>query len=283
MLAEALLYARARLAGQRNPYGHLTELVGIWARHRRQRQAWSEHLTRSRSLCLRAAEGCPPGARRTALVLGAGALLDVPLEQLSHLFRRVVLADMAFLPATCRLAKGLGNVELVQTDLSAGMNRLPSPEELAAKTPCPLPDLSLGLLDLDFAYSANLLSQLPIFAIQALRKKVQSPESSHMAEALQGYAADLVQAHLAGLDRLDCPACLVTDTLERGFTEGQLKTETDLLFGVAVALPGETWTWRIAPNGEEYPGLDVERLVLGVSEAHASLRRASTQGGPHVH
>jgi len=52
MLAEALLYARARLSGQQNPYGHLTELVGIWARHRRQRRAWAEHLTRARVLCL---------------------------------------------------------------------------------------------------------------------------------------------------------------------------------------------------------------------------------------
>lgn len=262
MLAEALLYARARLGGQTNPHGHLTQLVGIWTRHRRQRQAWAAHLTRARALCLRAAEACAPEKRRTALVLGAGILLDVPLEQLSGLFRRVVLADMAFLPGTGRLARALGNVELVQADLSGCMDALPGPDGLGA--PPPVPNLGLGLPDLDFVYSANLLSQLPLFALSTLRSRM--PEAGH--EALEAFAASLVRAHLAGLSRLSCPACLVTDIRERGFAGSRLDYETDLLFGVTDLPPGETWVWRLAPRGEHHPDLDVEHLVLGAPDAH---------------
>lgn len=262
MLPEALLYARARLSGQPNPHGHLTQLVGIWTRHRRQRQAWAEHLTRARALCLLAAESCPPARRRTALVLGAGILLDVPLEQLSGLFRRVVLADMAFLPGTLRLARALGNVEPMLADLSGCMDALPGPESLAA--PPPVPDLGLGLPDLDFVFSANLLSQLPLFALSALRSRL--PEAGH--EALEAFAASLVRAHLAGLARLSCPACLVTDTRERGFDGSRLDYETDLLFGVRDLPPGETWVWRLAPRGEHHSDLDVEHLVLGAPDAH---------------
>ncbi len=274
MLAEALLYARARLAGQRNPHGHLTELVAIWARQRRQRQAWAEHLTRARSLCLGAAESRPPGSRRTALVLGAGLLLDVPLEQLARLFRRVVLADMAFLPGTVRLARSLGNVELLHADLTGCLD--------APGAEVRVPDLSLGLGELDFVYSANLLSQLPLAPLAALRQA--DPQAG--PDELTALAAAMVRAHLEGLQRLPCAACLVTDTLERGWKPGQAagkqtgkaggvpEYEVDLLHGVRPQLAADHWIWRIAPRGEEHPDLDVERLVLGAPDVHAR---------PHVH
>lgn len=270
MLAEALLYARARLAGQRNPHGHLTELVAIWARHRRQRQAWAEHLTRARALCLAAAEGCPQQSRRSALVLGAGLLLDVPLEQLAHLFGRVVLADMAFLPGTVRLAKALGNVELLRADLAGCLD-----DPAAAATS---PDLSLGLKNLDFVYSANLLSQLPLSPLAALRQR--NPQAS--PEELSSFGAAVVRAHLAGLKNLLCPACLVADSTERGLADGLQQYEADLLFGVQPNLTGESWVWRIAPKGEEHPLLDLERKVLGVPDVHAAHSGPAAMGGGHA-
>jgi hypothetical protein len=287
MLAEALLYARARLGGQQNPHGHLTELVGIWARHRRQRRAWAEHLTRARVLCLKAAEAC--GTRRTALVLGAGLLLDVPLEQLSALFKRVVLADLAFLPATGHLATGLGNVELIVTDLSACLNSLPDAEALAARIPAPRPDLTLGLGELDFVYSANLLTQLPLYAVSSLEKRSPKPDNANDATGVEAdreaFAASMVRAHLEALGTLPCPACLVTDTLERGYRTGQLEYEADLLYGVGLDLPGETWPWLLAPRGEAEPGLDVERLVFGAPDARAAYSARTSAhlvGGPHA-
>ncbi|HWR03266.1 MAG TPA: hypothetical protein VN419_04520 [Humidesulfovibrio sp.] len=276
MLAEALLYARARLAGQQNPHGHLTELVSIWARHRRQRRAWAEHLTRARVLCLKAAEAC--GTRRTALVLGAGLLLDVPLEQLSALFQHVVLADLAFLPATTALASQLGNVELMVTDLSACLNSLPDAQALAARIPAPWPDLTLGLGELDFVYSANLLSQLPLYAASSLAKREARPDEADV----EAYAASVVRAHLEALRGLSCPACLVTDTRERGYRSGRLEYEEDLLYGVDPDLPGETWPWLLAPRGELEPGLDVEHMVLGVPDVRIGARTGvSSPGGRH--
>lgn len=274
MLSEALLYARARLAGQRNRHGHLTELVAIWARHRRQRAAWAGHLTHARVLCLKAAEACE--TRRTALVLGAGLLLDVPLEKLSALFERIVLADMAFLPATVRLARALGNVELLTADLSGCLDSLPDNETLAARAPAPRPELSLGLAGLDFVYSANLLSQLPLHALAALRKRDPAPD----AEALHAFAASLVRAHLDALGALSCPVCLIADTLERSYAGQCLNDETDLLYGVPLSLPGESWTWHLAPRGEISPDLHIERLVLGAPDARAAI--CPPMGGIHA-
>jgi hypothetical protein len=276
MLVEAMHYARARLCcGQRNTHGHLTELVGIWSRHRRQRQAWAGHLAHARALCLSAAEATPPQARRTAVVYGAGLLNDVPLEQLSSLFRRVVLADMAFLPRTIRLAKALGNVELLCADLTGVLDTLPAPELLAAQAQAPRPDLCLGIKDMDFAYSANLLSQLPYAPLATLRQRAPQAPRQHFS----AYAASLVRAHLEALAALPCPACLVTDTREIGLANGLARYDDDLLYGVDPALPGETWRWSLAPRGEAHPDLDIEHQVLGAPDAHANHSHHLQRGG----
>jgi len=268
MLAEALLYAQARLTGQADPYGHLTEQVSIWSRHRRRRQAWADHLARARRLCLAAAEALPASARRTALVLGAGPLLDVPLAELSARFRRVVLADLAFLPRVRARARALGNVDCLAADLSGCMDRLSG---CTAPPEVPTPDLSLGLPDLDFAYSANLLSQIPLFARTVLRRRGPALDEA----ALDRFAAALVRAHLAALRALPA-ACLVTDTLERGLRRGAADYEADLLFGAGPELPpGERWIWRMAPDGEAAAGLDVEREVLGAPDVRAGVLRGA--------
>jgi len=273
MLFEALHYARARLGGEPNPHGHLTELVGIWARHRRQRQAWAGHLARARGLCLAAAEATSPQARRTALVYGGGVLNDVPLEQLAALFRRVVLADMAFLPRTVSLAKALGNVALLHADLTGVLHAAPPPAEAAD---VPVPELTLGQADADFAYSANVLSQLPLAPLAVMERTCPAVAS----ELRTAYGAALVHAHLGALAALPCPVCLVADTTERGLAGGVAQYEDDLLYGVRPALTGESWIWRLAPRGEAHPELDIERQVLGVRDVHAA--RPDANGGRHV-
>lgn len=271
MLLEALHYARARLGGEANPHGHLSELVGIWARHRRQRLAWAEHLARARAVCLAAAEALP-GPRRRAVVYGAGALFDVPLQRLCSLFSRVVLADMAFLPATVRLARALGNVELRHVDLTGTLEAPPSPEALAAGARAPVPDLTLGLGELDFAYSANVLSQLPLACVFELGRRGPAPD----VDSLAAYAASIVRAHLDGLAALPCPVCLVTDLRERGLDHGVARYEEDVLYGEPPTsdehADGETWVWRLAPRGESHPRLDIEREVLGLADARGALK-----------
>jgi hypothetical protein len=268
MLAEALKYAAARLRGQADPHGHLAQQVAIWARHRRHRTAWEPHLERCRALALAAARACPEHARRTALVLGPGLLLDVPLDELSALFQTVVLADMAFVPEVRARARGLGNVEARVVDLTGRLDRLSGslgqplpPEGLHG-----LAGLAAGLPELDFAYSANLLSQLPLFALDVLPPAPGQETEEHRAEL----AAGLVRQHLDGLQALGCPACLVTDVTERGLRQGRIDYEADLLFGVDPGLAGETWTWDMAPDGEAISGLDVQRLVLGVLNVRAA-------------
>ena len=267
MLAEAFKYAAARLRGQADPHGHLAQQVAIWARHKRHSAAWEPHLARARALALAAAQACPPEARRTALVLGPGLLLDVPLDELSALFKTVVLADMAFMPEVRARAARLGNVQTLEVDLTGRLGRLRGPAD--ARTG--LAQVAAGLPELDFAYSANLLSQLPLFAMDALPPAMPPGMPPGMEQEQRAeLAAELVRQHLEGLKALGCPACLVTDVTERGLRQGAVDYEVGLLFGVEPGLTGETWTWDMAPEGEAVHGLDVQRLVLGVPDVRAA-------------
>ena len=269
MLAEAIKYAAARLRGQGDPHGHLAQQVAVWARHKRHSAAWEPHLARAKALALASARACPERLRRTALVMGSGLLLDVPLDALSALFQTVVLADMAFVPEVRARAVRLGNVQTLEVDLTGRLDRLPSGLD-EPLTPDAAPDAASGLAqvaarlpELDFAYSANLLSQLPLFALDALPPDMGQERRAELA-------AELVRQHLDGLRGLPCPACLVTDVTERGLRQGELDYEADLLFGVDPGLTGETWVWDMAPDGEAVRGLDVERVVLGVSNVRAA-------------
>lgn len=277
MLAEALKYAAARLAGQRDTHGHLAELVALEARHARRREDWAPHLKNARALMLEAARACPPERRRTALIAGPGLLLEVPLAEIAALFRRVVLADMAFPPSVSRTARELANVELWTRDISGCLENPPI-------TPEGVPAVGLGLRppdaleDLDFACSANLLSQLPLFVLRKIRGQ------GLREEELDLVGAAVIRAHLDWLAALPCPACLITDTVEHalpmqdsGLDEGH---EADLLFGQGQELgrlPGvRRWTWDIALEGEQLRGMDIHREVLGVPDVN--IRR--TGGRP---
>ncbi len=271
MLSETLKYAAARLSGQRDTHGHLAELVAMQARHARRAEDWAPHLKKARALMLDAARACPQERRRTALIAGPGLLLEVPLGEIAALFARVVLVDMAFPPSVARAARELGNVELLVRDLTGCLDDPPTSPEAVPEVRLALdpPDL---IENLDFACSANLLSQLPLFVLRKIRGQ-GLPE-----DTLDAIAAAIVRAHLRWLSRLDCPACLLTDTVEHALPmqdsdldEGH---EVDLLCGEGqhlANLPGaRRWTWDFALEGEELRGMDIRREVLGLPDVNAS-------------
>jgi hypothetical protein len=264
VIVEALKYVAARLSGQNDRHGHLAEAIALEARHGRQRQAWAGHLEQCRATCLAAMDSCPPERRRTALVLGAGLLLDVPLEELAERFSTVVLLDLAFLPRVATQAKTLGNVRLLRHDITGCLDSLARTTTSTGKPPrVPPVAVPQEAAEPDFVYSANLLSQLPLFALPLLRRHYP-----HLTEAVRiDFSAALIQAHLDWLRTRQCPACLVTD-LEENFTDSQsaVVIATELLYGTPLpeADTATAWPWDFGLKGEALPGKDVRRKVVGI-------------------
>lgn len=264
MLLEWLQYLTTPCPAEARRLGALREAIAIGARRRRLGRAWTPHLENCRRLIVEAADLAPE--RRTALVLGSGLLLDIPLEALAERFRIVILADLLHLPPVRRRARRLGNVELAELDLTGALPtvwracRTGDPAALAAAPP----DLFLDRRP-DLVVSANLLSQLPVLPLARLR---ETPAGQDEA-ALDRFARALIESHLAWLRSFPGVVCLITDVTSRlTWADGDVEEE-DLLHGADLGLSGRSWEWNIAPSPEIAPGQDYSRLVIGVPSIQA--------------
>lgn len=253
--------------------GLMNAAVSLGERHRRCHAAWEPHLARTREFVLRAARACP--GRDRAVVVGSGHLLDVPLEELAGIFRQVVLADVVHPWPAQRAARRLPNVALLEFDCTGVHQavaricrdrvRAPLPRSCPPPLPGPRPD---------FLVSQNLLSQLSIRPVSALRQELADPDEA----ALAALARNLVDAHLAWLPEAAGRACLVADHLRvvRG-DAGELE-RVDLLHGATLP-PGEDWEWLLAPRPEVRADADVVHLVRGISDLAGAVSKIELSVG----
>jgi hypothetical protein len=248
MITEALLYAATFPLTGKAHRKFIRSSVNLWSRAGRCARDWAEHEEMSRNAIRAATAGLRQ--KRTAVVLGSGLLRDVPINELAKDFDTVVLVDLVHL-ASVRLwpaVKGYRNVRLIERDLSGY-------DDLAAgREPEPLSFLR-NVPYLDFVVSANLLSQIGRGA-----KRRHEAEAGRMPEDT---VERLIAAHLAGLSGLSCPSCLVTDiayaVIDRN---GKTHEEADLLHGVSPPPVNATWTWPVAPLGEESKDYRIEHKVI---------------------
>lgn len=241
MIVEALVWATQRRAAGAAASGVAAEQAAIVARYLRCRRAWRPHLRRCRDFVLAGAARAP--RRRRAVVLGSGALLDIPLADLARLFGEVVLIDAAH-PLHARLqARRLGNVDVQALSLVAADARPPSYRSWREH-----------VAPADYVVASMLLSQLP------------PPRAADPGVAWRGA---LIGAALDDLARGDETLCVITETARAVRPRGGPPFHEDPLAGVAPPPALESWDWELAPPGEGGAG-----VVLRVG---AGLRPA---GGP---
>ncbi len=253
MLAEALEFALTPCPDWARRLGLLHQAVMLRARRRRLRTVWAPHLEACRRFIAGAAARAPAGGR--AVVLGSGLLMELPLEVLAARFSEVVLVDAVHgWPERLRARRWPG-LRLETADLTGVLEGL-------SDSGLPEPAPPLAGRRFDFAVSANLLSQLPLFPLWRL-------EDGYSPEALEAFARSLIERHLEGLRRLAPVSCLISD-FERHFLDGERLLEADdllhgLLHGVSLPPPDAEWLWEIAPRPEEAPDYDVRHRVGGWS------------------
>ena len=261
MILELLEYFTTDCPRTARRHGYLKEAVAIHARRRRLGPAWDDHLERSRAVITESIDRCP--RRRTALVIGSGLLLDIPLAELAESFERVLLADLVHLRAARRAAAGYGNVTLVTADVTGFVDDFE--QRVAAGwrgDPVPVSDAFLDVADLDLVVSANVMAQLAIFPAAAMQRRAGLD-----GDALDAFCRNVVQRHLDYLGRFDAAVCLITERRREAFDKkgGQL-TDQDALFGVALPDGGAEWNWTLAPLGELNRDYGIRNRVVGYSE-----------------
>ena len=263
MLAEMLLYRCVRTQKWVERIGYRAGAVRLWSRFGRCKRAWAPHLANTRNFVAAAADAC--AGRRTALVFGSGLLADLPLEHLARRFARVDLVDIVHLPTARWRTRRHANVRHVVCDLAgvgAGLVAGDLPE----------PQSAFGLDDpsVDFVVSLNLVSQLPLAAVDWLEAERAWSES-----LCDAYAARIVAAHLAHLHSFAAPVCLVGDSERRFFDRSGAEIDRqDAWFGVLPPPADAAWDWDLAPLGEISRDYSVRNRVVAIRELQATMRIA---------
>lgn len=251
LLLDFLEYLTTPCSWRARSMGFLTSSLKVQARYRRCRRAWEPHLAQTRRVILDAAARCVE--RRKAVILGAGLLHDIPLRELSAMFREVTLVDIVF-PWRSRLAAArFQNVRCIEADVTQTIKALPRARR-DPSLPLPRSEPTLFLDDpaLDFTASVNLLSQLPVFPKRYLQRT-----HPHDSPAVETWSHHLQSTHLSYLHRLPGHATLITDTEGmRRDRNGAIVEKWDNLHGLTLPTPDANWEWNLAPAPESDPELD---------------------------
>ncbi|HWR73851.1 MAG TPA: hypothetical protein VN604_11835 [Nitrospirota bacterium] len=252
--------------------GYLDEAVAMRRRYRRNQEAWQSHLDNTRRFVLSTAEKCRD--RSKAVILGSGLLLDVPLDELSKMFREVVLMDVVCLPEIRKRIKRYNNVSFIEHDATAiaerlSLNRQKKDHRLPEVTP--VPDAGSG--DAGLIVSLNVLSQLWVVP----RTFVGQHLSTIAPEQVDEWCKQLVESHYAWLSSRSRDVCLVADfeQVKRDST-GSIISKSSTVYGLKLPDPDATWTWNIAPFGRQNPHSSKE---LTVGAWHVSYQKRPAHHG----
>jgi hypothetical protein len=255
MILEWLEYLATPMAPAVRDLRYAHELIAIGARHRRCRAAWAEHLARSRRAIITSIGRAKQ--RRTAIVIGSGRLLDVPLAELAGAFDRVVLVDVLHPLPVRWTARRYSNVELLSTDITGTIETLHATK--AATLPSPRPFARLFERDVDLVVSLNVVSQIGVLPVEWIEKQ-RGPQAANDAAA---YAATLTQAHLDDLTRCTASVCMIADIEWRHVDRQGIEMERhSSIYDVAVPRIDEEWTWTMAPIPERDPNYSHLRRVI---------------------
>ncbi|MFP5223422.1 MAG: hypothetical protein ACLGSA_14115 [Acidobacteriota bacterium] len=232
------------------------------ARWSRNAKAWQSHLDKSSTFIREAARQCIK--REMAIIAGSGMCLDIPLEELSSTFRKVVLIDVVHPREVVQSSEKLGNVQLCLHDLTDTLSAVA--QSLDGGTRLPIDSMGktaaeafakahpeLGSADL--VVSANTLSQLPLVPTERLWTT-----GLYCDAELESFASNLIANHVAWLRLFACPSILITDLFWISLGQEVAQT-TPPLYHTDLGEPLDRWEWQAAPKPEAHPERDILHVV----------------------
>jgi hypothetical protein len=242
--------------------GYFRDQRGILRRYRREKQNWDTHLEKTRNFAIRSAEKRNKGS---AIILGSGWLLDVPVEELSHLFEKITLMDIRHPRAVRKDIRKYGNMELVAGDISGFShsvyqyvkkyrNRRDRPPISTIK-----PSENLNLNSYDFVFSCNILNQLDILLIDFLSESfdLKEQEIVDFRKKIQQYHINLLPGNRS---------CLVADDEEILYSpQGEeLSRKISVFHPIVHRSDAERWVWKFDTAMTYYPDKITHFRVLAV-------------------
>ena len=258
MLLELFTYLTTSCPPYVRNMGYLREAIGLKCRYKRCSTHWQSHLEKTRQFILSAVgKGRNHGK---VVILGSGLLLDVPLESLAVTFREVALIDVVCLPETRKRINQYDNVKFISRDITniavtLYQNTLCGKRELPFTAPV-LPEIDK---DTEMVISLNVLSQLMVIPRMYAIKKLPGITK----DRIDAWCRQVIEAHYTFLTSLSCNVCLIADhQYSKHDRFGGIIAQGSTLYGMPLPASDNSWTWDIAPIGEE-SGHYSKQLVVG--------------------
>jgi hypothetical protein len=253
LIREILTYlSESPLIPEAKSFGHLSESISLLSREERCKKAWFPHRTKCKEFITSHLQSAIHF--RSVLVLGSGPLHEIPIEELSRKFNKVVLVDIVHLKSTKNSVKHLHNIEFVEHEISEIEHILKKDKKLIEKIPDSFKDTDWGLV-----LSVNVMSQLPLHLKTYIKKKLTG---NFLESQVKKYLEAVTENHLNYLTSFSCPIFLITD-VETVYTDGKdVLLQKDINFA-HLTMPKyvDEWTWNLAPIPEFDKNIAIKMLV----------------------
>lgn len=219
--------------------GYLKESIAMIARSKRCKKEWGEHYEHCKRSILQAADRAVQ--HHTVLILGAGSLNDIPLQELSAKFEKVLLVDLVFLAEARKKAAQFANVELIEHDVTESLAWISEGETMVQSPTAWLDDSSI-----DLVVSLNIVTQLPLIPVRWLMTDYKFKE-----DQVDIVGKQLIFAHLNYLKQFAGEVCLIADREDVEFDkQGHEVDRFDPWWDVEPPKAEFSWQWEVVPLGE---------------------------------
>ncbi|MBN2697487.1 MAG: hypothetical protein JXR52_01570 [Bacteroidales bacterium] len=235
---------------------------GIINRYFRERGQWDVHLQNSRRFILDSFHDRPV---RSVGILGSGWLLDVPLEELSERYDRVLLLDIHHPVEVRHKVNRFSNVVLQETDLTGGAvihcwnlrqkMKKRAPVSLNEGMTLEIPEL---IMEPDALVSLNILNQLNGILLDFLKadKYFQQPDTERFSKTIQDFHISWITGK---------PGCILTDTAEHNYNRKGERTTKPLLYTrLPEGFRNAGWTWSFDTGKTYHPQMLTELEIRAI-------------------
>jgi hypothetical protein len=217
--------------------GYAYESIAIQSRYKRQQEAWQPHINHCYKFFMEM-------RGKSVIILGSGALIDIPMDLLVGNFEKIYLIDVVHPRNVLSKYKNSSVVKCITMDVT-GLDEIFNKKFSEKQVKDVLSKTCLEKLpEAEILISCNLLSQLALKPVNYIAKNIPSIDQKSLKRKIQAQ-------HLSLLENFPGRSYLVTD-IELAYrnSSGQLASRHPT---VHIGLPitnSTRWTWSLAPKGE---------------------------------
>ncbi len=247
----------------RRKFGFNADRSGIMSRYLNEEKNWFEHLNNTKDFILKNISG---KNKDICLIIGSGWCLDVPVVQLSEIFKKVILADIIHPRQIEHKFRNFPGIEFITLDLTGILKPLLTYKKEKTEKQNLYTFLNkqnkvsfIEQINPDFVVSANILSQIAYFPSEYIKRYKLASENE-----LLKIQEMIEKRHLDMLP--EKKSILITDffELEYNFSGQVIKEKNRLSFSLPKEKIIKEWTWDFDLSGNYYTGNPVKFKVAAL-------------------